>query len=247
MNILFSLCGRAGSKGLKSKNLLKLDGKPLVDYAISLINLYEKKNPKDNIYIFINTDSQELVETALLKRKDIIVVERKDELANDTVGKIEAIKDGFLQVEKKVDKNFDFVIDLDLTSPFRTVDDLEGIIKKYTEDDEKDLIISVVESRRNPFFNMLKESDGVISLVNSSEYTSRQQAPNVYDINGSIYLYTPEFLRNNSYLFDGKCGIYIMNDYRVLDIDDSEDYQWMEMIFPYLREKYTGLMEVYKN
>ncbi|WP_279280796.1 acylneuraminate cytidylyltransferase family protein [Enterococcus gallinarum] len=200
----------------------------------------------DSIYIFINTDSDKLIETALQKRKDIIVVERKDELANDVVGKIEAIRDGFLQVEKFISINFDFVIDLDLTSPFRTVSDLEGIIQTYKNDLRKDLIISVVKSRRNPFFNMVQDINGEISLVNSSEFTSRQQAPDVYDINGSMYLYKPEFLRNKSYLFDGRCGIYIMNDYRVLDIDDQEDYEWMEMISPYLRKRYPGIKEIYE-
>ncbi|WP_423245118.1 cytidylyltransferase domain-containing protein [Enterococcus gallinarum] len=53
MNILFSLCGRAGSKGLQSKNLLKLNNKPLIDYAISLINLYEKNISMESVKYFV--------------------------------------------------------------------------------------------------------------------------------------------------------------------------------------------------
>lgn len=247
MKILFTLCGRAGSKGLASKNLLSLYNKPLIHYAQSLIELFSAKYPEYYIDTVLNTDSTKLQKLAMEKNSHIIIVEREAEHANDTVGKIEAIRDAYLKVKKDKKVDYDFVIDLDLTSPLRTLKDLENLIQTYVSDRNKDLVFSVVPSRRNPYFNMVKSVNGDISLVNSSTYTSRQQAPDVYDINGSMYLYSPKFLTNHTYLFDGSCGIFIMKDYRVLDIDDGEDFEWMNFIMPKLLEENEQLKEIYDN
>lgn len=62
MNILFTICGRSGSKGLKNKNLKKLNGIPLVYYTLSAIKLYQETHSDDSVTVAVNTDSQELME-----------------------------------------------------------------------------------------------------------------------------------------------------------------------------------------
>ena len=61
MNILFTICGRAGSKGFKNKNLKEMRGVPLSFYSLAAIKGYMDRHPEDNILIALNTDSELLV------------------------------------------------------------------------------------------------------------------------------------------------------------------------------------------
>ena len=63
MRILFTICGRAGSKGIKNKNIRRFLDKPLPYYTISAIDLYLKKVCLNIEYdIVLNSDSPELIE-----------------------------------------------------------------------------------------------------------------------------------------------------------------------------------------
>ena len=55
--ILFTICGRAGSKGVAGKNLKTIYGKPMVYYSLSAIDLFVKENPEYDCDIVLNTDS----------------------------------------------------------------------------------------------------------------------------------------------------------------------------------------------
>ena len=56
MNILFTLCGRAGSKGVKGKNAREFCGYPLVWYSMAAIALYKEQFGGDSIDVVLNTD-----------------------------------------------------------------------------------------------------------------------------------------------------------------------------------------------
>ena len=62
MNILFTVCGRAGSKGFANKNLKKMRGVPLSFYSLAAIKGYMDKHPEDKVVVALNTDSDPLVE-----------------------------------------------------------------------------------------------------------------------------------------------------------------------------------------
>lgn len=109
------------------------------------------------------------------------------------------------------------------------------------------MVFSVVDARRNPYFNMVKENeDGTVSLVCPSEYTARQQCPPVYDMDASIYAYRPEFLRGDTMLLTGKCGVIRRNDTVVLDLDHERDFEYMQVIAKYMifNKKDLGLREI---
>ena len=93
MNILFTLCGRAGSKGVKGKNARDFLDVPLVWYSMANIALYmEKYAGEDDIKIVLNTDSEPLKD--LVRRvKDVPmnIIHREESLAGDKVPKVAVI------------------------------------------------------------------------------------------------------------------------------------------------------------
>jgi CMP-N,N'-diacetyllegionaminic acid synthase len=246
MKLLFTICGRAGSKGIKNKNIKNFLDKPLALYSLSVIDLY-LKNSEYSADIVINTDSEDLInifENNQLRNVDIIV--RTPELSGDNIAKIDVIKNCLTEMEKRYDNRYDLIIDLDITSPLRTVNDLDLMIEKKLNTDY-DLIFSVTDSRRNPYFNMVKETEHGYDRVIKSNFNTRQEAPLIYDMNASIYVYSREFLQRNVGLFDGKCGIHKMFDTGVLDLDHENDMLLMEVIAKYLFDNDEEFRKVYDN
>lgn len=247
MRILFTICGREGSKGFKNKNIKELRGVPLVYYTLAVIKGYMNKHPQDEVFTILNTDSKVLID--LVNKQNLVPVKyikRRPELAGDIVAKVDVIKDSFSSLNES---DIDIVIDLDITSPLRCVEDVESIILEYNKG-VYDLVFSVVEARRSPYFNMVeKKPDGFYRKICESDYTARQQAPKSYEMNASIYAYSPAFLKRaiNKTIIDYNCGISIMPDYLVLDIDSEEDFEMMKYLHEFYCEHFTELRDVYLN
>ncbi len=235
MKILFTLCGRAGSKGCKNKNIRPFLGKPLFYYSIKAIKEYCKNNSVDYI-IGISTDSEDFI-NLVPKDEKIIIINRKKELAEDNTPKMAAIRDCAIQIRNIYKFDFDMVIDLDITSPIRTIDDISRGINIFVEGNY-DCVFSVTKARRNPYFNMVKYENGVYSKVLESTFTTRQQAPKMYDMNASIYIYNNDFLldEKNYSPLQKKFVVFEMMDTGIIDIDDNEDFEMMELIAKYLKE-----------
>lgn len=247
MNILFTICGRAGSKGLKNKNLKEMNGIPIVYYTLAAIKGYMSRHPENTSLVAVNTDSKSLRD--VIQKQSVLQVsfiDRKSELADDIVPKVDVIKDTVLACG---DSCPDVVIDLDITSPMRRIEDIENIVAKYSKG-IYDLVFSVVKSRRSPYFNMVENKpDGFYRKVCASNYTARQQAPKCYEMNASIYAYNPKFLLGNieKTILDYNCGIVLMQDYLVLDIDSEDDFQMMEYLHQFYCSNDYGLKEVFET
>jgi CMP-N,N'-diacetyllegionaminic acid synthase len=86
------------------------------------------------------------------------------------------------------------VIDLDITSPLRTLKNIEALVDKKLNSDA-DLVFSVTDSRRNPYFNMVMKTEKGYERVIKSYYNARQEAPEIFDMNASMYAYLLSFLQ----------------------------------------------------
>ena len=249
MNILFTLCGRAGSKGVKGKNARDFNGLPLVWYSLAAIECYiEKyKTDNDNIDIVLNTDSNDLVKLVQsVKSASVTVIHRDASLAGDKVPKVSVIYDCLNKAEKLFNRHFDVVVDLDITSPLRTIEDVKNAVDKKVSRSDTDVVYSVTGSRRNPYFNMVKEENGFFVKAIASNYTTRQEAPVFYDMNASIYAYSPKALREKEHatFFNSNCDAIIMKDTGVLDIDSENDYELMQVIAKYFFENVADYKEI---
>lgn len=251
MNILFTLCGRAGSKGVKGKNARDFLDVPLVWYSMANIALYmEKYADEDDIKIVLNTDSGPLKDLVRrVKDVPVAIIHREESLAGDKVPKVAVILDSLNKAEEAFARKFDMVVDLDITSPLRTVEDVKNAIDRKKQRNDVDVVYSVAPSRRNPYFNMVKEENGFFCKAIPSNFTTRQEAPVFYDMNASIYAYSPDALRNKEHatFFNSGCDAIVMKDTGILDIDSEEDYELMQVIAKYLFENNEAFMESFNK
>ena len=246
MNLLFTVCGRAGSKGAKGKNVRDFCGIPLVWYTLAAIALYREQYPEDCVRVVLNTDSEELNRLCALTPVSPLFLRRSPDLAGDTASKVAVIRACLVRAGQPESGPFACVVDLDITSPLRTVADIRAAVEKKLSRLETDVVYSVVPSRRNPYFNMVREESGFFVKAIASSYTARQQAPVLYDMNASIYVYDVQaLLEKDPYTFlNGSADVVVMPDTGILDIDSDEDYELMQIIAKHLYTQRKELGEI---
>ena len=127
---------------------------------------------------------------------------------------------------------FDMVVDLDINSPLRTVENIHSAVQGKISNPSANVVYSVTHSRRNSYFNMVKEENGYYVKAIKSEYTARQQAPAFFDMNASIYAYDPSALRTKpaAGFFNDHADVIVMQDTGILDIDSEDDYNLLQVI-----------------
>lgn len=250
MKVLFTMCGRAGSKGVKGKNARDFLDVPLAWFSLVCISLYIKKYAKeDDVFdVVVNTDSEDLMRI-IDDAKGVKVTKlwRDSSLGGDRVPKVSVILDCLNRAEEQFVHEYDMVVDLDITSPLRSVEDVRNVIERKISRDDVDVVYTVTHSRRNPYFNMVKQEDGYFCKAIPSSFTTRQEAPVFYDMNASIYAYSVHALRSKrpEVFFNDRCDAILMDDTGILDIDSEEDYLLMQVIAKYLFQNKEEYKEIY--
>lgn len=226
MNILITICARGGSKGIPGKNIKALNGLPLLTYTINQAKEFSKKTGAD---IVLSTDDDEIKAVGESNKIHSDYV-RPSQLAEDSSGKIDAISDVLLYKEKKESKTYDFILDLDVTSPLRTQNDLLEAFELISTNETALNIFSVSPCNRNPYFNMVElRDDGFVSLVKeTSSFLSRQNAPKVFDMNASFYFYKRMFFDLNSISAITKFSLVFEMSHICFDLDEPIDFIFME-------------------
>ena len=112
-----------------------------------------------------------------------MIIKRIPELAGDRVPKPAVWKNCVDIMQKDNSIHYDYMIDLDITSPLRQADDVYNAFKLKQSRQDADLVESMCYSWRNPYFNMMEEDGKFVKTVIDSSFVARQQAPIVYDEN----------------------------------------------------------------
>jgi CMP-N,N'-diacetyllegionaminic acid synthase len=225
-SILCTICARGGSKGVKNKNIKEIAGKPLIAYTIE-----QAKSSGLFEHIVISTDSDDIANISKEYGAEVFF-KRSDEMASDTAGKLDVIKDAFKRSEEYYNKKFDYLIDLDATAPLREVEDIVNSFKQFIENNN-DNLITAMPSRRSPYFNLAEQDkNGKVYLSKKldSSIVRRQDAPKSYDMNASIYIWKRKTILNENSLFLDNTGLYIMPEERSIDIDTELDSKFVEFL-----------------
>ena len=227
MEILCTICARGGSKGIPKKNIKKLAGKPLIGYTIENAKKWYKFSE-----IVVSTDDDKIAKVA--KEYNVLVpFKRPTELSDDQVSRIAAVKHACVFMENMLDKKYDYIIDLSVTSPFRTKEDITGAFKLLKNNPNTNNVYTVCKTDKNPYFNMVEiNEEGFTKLVKSSDekITARQQAPQVYEMNDSINIFRRDFLLNQETNQSNKTKAYVMPRERSIDIDHPLDFKFAEFL-----------------
>lgn len=232
MNILITICARGGSKGIPGKNIKLLNGKPLLHYTLEHARKFALGNSTD---IQISTDSDEILACAA-EMGYSTNYKRPPELGSDIAGKIDAIRNAWNWAENELGKKYDFVLDLDVTSPLRTQADLAEALSSILAEPKALNIFSVNPAARNPYFNMVELSDDGFAHVSKSNQLikSRQQAPKVFDMNASFYFFSREFMEGEFRTSTTDRSLIHVMKHVCFDLDEPIDFKVLELM---LREK----------
>lgn len=227
---MITICARGGSKGIPGKNIKILNGRPLIAYTIDSARNFQQFFPKTRIVL--STDSSEIKRVA----EDCGLYSdytRPAELAGDKAGKISAIQDALKFYESKEGIRYDYILDLDVTSPLRNQDDLQRAYEILLAEPGAVNLFSVSPAARSPYFNMVeKKENGFYAQVKTPVGTilSRQFAPEVYDMNASFYFYRRSFFdAGYSGAITDKSLVYVM-PHICFDLDQMIDFEFISYL-----------------
>ena len=227
MKRLAVICARGGSKGVPGKNLRDLAGKPLIAHSI-----LQAKDSGLFDAVAISSDSGDILEAAKTWGADVTVT-RPDALASDTAPKIPAIRHCAETAEEETGLNFDTIVDLDATAPLRNADDIRGAVE-LLEGSDADNVVSAMPARRSPYFNLVERDEtGRVHLSKppATPIARRQDAPECFDLNASVFAWTRDTLfSDNDYALGDNTLLFVMPEDRSIDIDTETDFKFVEFL-----------------
>lgn len=188
-NVLFVIPARGGSKGIPGKNIKPLNGKPLIGYSIDVAREFA-----DDDDICLTTDDERIADVAEAQFGLKVPFLRPAALATDKSGTYGVLIHA-LDYYAALGRNYDTIVLLQPTSPFRTAADVRKAISLYSPD--VDMVVTVKEAATNPYYNAFEEDEQGFLHISKGDgrYTRRQDAPKVWEYNGAVYVINVASLR----------------------------------------------------
>ncbi len=216
---------RGGSKGLLRKNVRLLGEKPLIAYSIECA-----RSSKTINRCIISTDDLEIAEIAKNYGAEAPFL-RPRSLAEDDTPTGKVVLHAIDQLERS-ESLPEIIVLLQPTSPLRTSRDIDEACKLFLEG-ETDALVSIMKPSKHPYWMYTKnEKQELIRLFEDAKrYHRRQDLPEIFAVNGAIYIATVDFLRNHDGDFlKGTTTGYFMSSERSIDIDSELDLQIAEIL-----------------
>ena len=166
MSTVAFIFARGGSKGLPGKNTRPLAGKPLVAWSIEHARAVQRIQR-----VIVSTDSQQIADVALQYGAEVPFM-RPKKLALDDSPEWLAWRHALNYLKEMEGILPDVMVSVPATAPLRSVIDINNCLDEYEKNDDVDVVVTVTEAARSPYFNMVKRnSDGTVALVISPSTT----------------------------------------------------------------------------
>ena len=224
MKILGIIPARGGSKGVPGKNIKLLCGKPLLQYT-SDIALSSKLLDK----VILSSESKEIIDVAQALGVEVPFV-RPVALSQDATPTLDVIKH-CLQFFAHQGVFYDAVCLLQVTSPFRTSDLLDEAIEIFVSK-RTDSLVSVqkVPHEYNPHWVFEVDENEKLKIATGEEkiIARRQELPNTYHRDGSIYLTRSEVILEQNSLYGQSISFIESPKEFYVNIDTLEDWEKAE-------------------
>ena len=232
MNVVSFIFARGGSRGIKSKNLLKFKKTTLLGNSI-----LQSKKSRYIKRIFVSTDSNKISKEAIKNNAEVPFI-RPKYLAKANSPEIYAWRHAINFLNKKLNLYPDYIVSVPTTCPLRMVSDIDKCINKAIKN-KLDVVFATTPSSRNPYFNMLQERKGKLNIFSKTglawnfknkKIYRRQDAPKCFDLSTACYVFKPKYIQKTLDLFSGKVGFVLIPRERSIDIDDKLDYKMVNLL-----------------
>ncbi len=223
MKTIAIIPARSGSKGLKDKNIIPVNGRPLIDYSI-------KAALDSGCFdtVMVSTDSEKYADISRSCGAEVPFL-RSEFTSSDTAGTWDAVRE-VLEGYHAIGKEFDYVAVLQPTSPLRTAEDIKGVFAML-DAYKAENVVTVTETAHPVQWCFPLDESRSLEEYASSPYSMmrRQELEKHYQENGAVYLVNAKKIMDKNYnLYLDNCSAYIMPRERSIDIDEKIDLVIME-------------------
>jgi CMP-N,N'-diacetyllegionaminic acid synthase len=217
LKFLAVIPARGGSKGIPKKNIIELNGKPLIQYTIE--SAIQSSYLDD---VIVTTDCEEIAEVSKLAGAEVPFM-RPDELASDSAKTIDALVHAVDELAKN-GRTYDYIVLLQPTQPLRLSQHIDEAIEKLIASDKSSLA-AVTKVQEHPILVRSIDAQGeLVPLLNVSSTVRRQDFPEFYKVNGAIYINKLSEFNLDTSLNDNLVP-YIMDHRYSTDIDELFDLE----------------------
>ncbi|RNB53840.1 acylneuraminate cytidylyltransferase family protein [Brevibacillus gelatini] len=219
-SVLAIIPARGGSKGVPRKNIRDLAGKPLIAWTIE-----EAIKSKYIDRLIVSTDDEEIADVARQWGCEVPFI-RPSELAKDETPGIDPVLHAISKLP-----GYDYIVNLQPTSPLRNVGDIEKCLEQCVKQNANSCV-SVTITDKPPYwmYHLSNECELKPVIGGNERVLRRQDAPDIYMLNGAIYVAKTEWLINTkSFLCDDTIG-FVMPKERSIDVDTYLDFLFIETI-----------------
>lgn len=213
---------RGGSKRIPRKNILPLNGKPLMAYSIEAA-----KNSGVFNKVVVSTEDEEI--KAIAKKYGAEIDHRPEEMAGDTITKVQVINEYISR--NKIEDQYQYVAALLPTCPFRSAEDIKDAFEKLSSQDQHNFIIGVTEYEFPIEFALSIEAEkAIMDDPNGYQVTRSQNKQKKFHPNGALYIARMKAFLEKKTFFNTVMMHHIMPAIRSYDIDYPYQFEIAEMI-----------------
>jgi N-acylneuraminate cytidylyltransferase len=218
--ILALIPARGGSKGLPGKNILPIGGRPLIDWTIAAA-----RGSRYLDRVVLSSDDEAIMSTARRCGCDVPFA-RPAELATDTTPMIDVVLHALEALP-----GYELVVLLQPTSPLRTSADIDAACEAIERSDAPACVsVSPVEQSPYWMYRLTSEQRMVPLIDTGSQATRRQDLPEVYALNGAVYVARGEWLRKHRTFVTPETVAHVLPRDRAIDIDTAADLEAFQRI-----------------
>lgn len=215
---------RGGSKSIPRKNIRLLNGIPLLIYTIEAAR-------QSSLLSHVVTSTEDKEISMIAHQAGCVVIDRPKELARDETPTLPVIQHAVQVIEHDLSQQVDYLVILQVTTPFRNGEDIDRSIEKLILSGA-DSVVSVCQiTSLHPWkIKRIVDDRLVPYLENEIEGTRRQDLPPAYIRNGGLYAIKRDVLMLQNSIFGQDCRPYVMPPERSIDINNELDFIFAEAI-----------------
>ena len=217
-SILAVVPARGGSKGIKLKNLKKVNNLSLIGHVGKILKnlpIIDKK--------IVSTDHKDILKEALKYNIEAPFVRPKN-ISGDRVADIDVLYHALNESEKYFKVKFNYIVMLQPTSPLRDFSIINKMIIKAINHNYDSLwSISEIDNKFHPY-KQLKINKNNLNYFNHNEakkIIARQQLDKTYIRNGICYIFSRKLIKQKKII--NKNSGYELIKHKYINIDSIND------------------------